>query len=470
MNDSIYNERLEKLFVRYPSVQNTGFGDAYKPGLRHMNDFAALMGHPERSFRTVHVAGTNGKGSVANMLAAALSATGLRVGLYTSPHILDFRERMRVVDGAAGTGAELISREDVWEFITTHEKDFDELDLSFFEITTGMAFWWFSKQKVDVAVIEVGLGGRLDSTNIITPEISIVTSIGLDHCAMLGSTRAEIAEEKAGIFKPGVPAVAGGWDSETGPVFERVAAAAGTPLHYADRDTRDLSGIISRMDLQGEYQSQNLRTVLVSLDILGVKTDAKVLDAVTHTAKLMDFHGRWEMVSRNPDMICDIGHNPPALTQNFRQLRSYLMNGRYSGLIIVYGVMADKDLDGILPLMPGEATYICVAPDTARAMKVEVLYEKCRSHFAEKCGAAGTEVSGKAGPDCGAAEPLKEKAHIGGTKGETADACARVLKAESVAKGLEMARKMAESQANTLIYVGGSTFVVSEAVSYLNKL
>ncbi len=202
MNDSEYQHKLERIFVRFPSVQNTGFGEAYKPGLAHMEEFDTRMGNPSKGFRSIHVAGTNGKGSVANMLASALAATGLKVGLYTSPHILDFRERMRILDGSTEEPVYLISKEDVWDFLSRWEESFDELKLSFFEITTGMAFWWFSKEKVDVAVIEVGLGGRLDSTNIITPEAAVVTSIGLDHCAQLGSTRAAIAGEKAGIFKP----------------------------------------------------------------------------------------------------------------------------------------------------------------------------------------------------------------------------------------------------------------------------
>ena len=224
MNEAQYQHKLEELFVRFPSVQSSGFGDAYKPGLEHMEAFSALLGHPDRKFRTIHVAGTNGKGSVANMLASALAATGLRVGLYTSPHILDFRERMRILDPGSDSPARLIGKPEVWDFISRWEETFDTLELSFFEITTGMAFRWFADEKVDLAVIEVGLGGRLDSTNIITPEVSVITSIGLDHCAMLGDTREAIAGEKAGIFKPGVPAVVGTRDGQTAPVFEASAA------------------------------------------------------------------------------------------------------------------------------------------------------------------------------------------------------------------------------------------------------
>ena len=247
-----YNERLESLFTRFQSVQKVGFtGNAYKPGLEGMERFSAMLGDPWKSYPCIHVAGTNGKGSVCSMLAAALAADGStasgrflsepvrggsddeaggsepvrggsgadrtatrKIGLYTSPHLLDFRERMKIV---SADGYEMISREEVWNFLNEYEPTLD--GLSFFEITTGMALWWFAKKKVDAAIIEVGLGGRLDSTNIITPEVAIITSIGLDHCAQLGDTRAAIAGEKAGIFKPGVPAVGGTRDAETAPVF-----------------------------------------------------------------------------------------------------------------------------------------------------------------------------------------------------------------------------------------------------------
>ena len=447
MNEAQYQHKLEELFVRFPSVQKTGFGDAYKPGLAHMEAFGALLGYPDRDFRTVHVAGTNGKGSVANMLASALAATGLKVGLYTSPHILDFRERMRILDAGSDGPARMIGREEVWDFICRWEETFDKLDLSFFEITTGMAFRWFADEKVDLAVIEVGLGGRLDSTNIITPEVCVVTSIGLDHCAMLGDTRAAIAGEKAGIFKPGVPAVVGTRDDETAPVFEAAAAAVECPLFFADAGQGCCSAdpsafakssaaslpasapsLVSTMDLQGEWQAENLRTVLTVLGVIGVEPTEEVLQAIAHTARRMDFHGRWEMLRREPDMLCDIGHNPPALARNFAQLQEYLASGRYERLIMVYGVMADKDLDGIIPLMPRKAAWIAVAPDTPRAMKADVLFDRLR-------------------------ESLPGEVLFGG----------------SVADGLALALDLTRSEpaGKTLIYIGGSTFVVSEAVAAL---
>ena len=426
MNEAQYQHKLEELFVRFPSVQKAGFGDAYKPGLAHMEEFNALLGHPDRAYRTIHVAGTNGKGSVANMLASALAASGLKVGLYTSPHLLDFRERMRILDAGSDGPARLVGRQEVWDFITRWEETFDRLDLSFFEITTGMAFKWFADEEVDLAVIEVGLGGRLDSTNVITPEVSVVTSIGLDHCAMLGDTRAAIAGEKAGIFKPDVPAVVGSRDEETAPVFEARAAAVGCPLVFADAGSGETE-IPDDMDLQGEWQAENLRTVLTVLSVMGIEITETISRAIAHTARRMDFHGRWEMLRRNPDMLCDIGHNPPALKRNFAELERYLAEGRYDSLIMVYGVMADKDLDGIIPLMPREATWIAVAPDTQRSMKAEDLFRR---------------LDGS----------LPGRVIFGGTV------------AEGLALALERAGK---SGAKPLIYIGGSTFVVSEAIAAL---
>ena len=313
-DENAYSALLERIYSITPSVQNVGFsGDAYKPGLAGMQAFDARLGQPWKQYRCIHVAGTNGKGSVASMIAAALAGIeaagggsaaggsdagggpdagggstaggprGLRVGLYTSPHLVDFRERMKVV--TAG-GWAMPSREEVWEFFQTYLCDaageLDTHSLSFFEMTTGLAFWWFARQGVDVAVIEAGLGGRLDSTNIITPELAVITSIGLDHCALLGSTRAEIAAEKAGIFKPGVPALVASEDPETAPVFREAAARVGAPLHFADSvapetlaamfpdgPALDEAAILSRMDLRGPCQKQNLHTVLVALSLLG---------------------------------------------------------------------------------------------------------------------------------------------------------------------------------------------------------
>lgn len=397
-----YNRLLEELYNRHPSVQNTGFtAGAYKPGLAGMERFDAALGHPARQFRSIHVAGTNGKGSVSSMLAAALSATGLRVGLYTSPHLVDFRERIKLVEP---DGWSMIPREEVFRFLTENELE----GLSFFEITTGLAFWWFAAQQVDVAVIEVGLGGRLDSTNILTPELAVVTSIGLDHCALLGNTRGAIAAEKAGIFKPGVPALCGQRDDETAPVFEARASVVPCPLFFAE----DFDVELFDTDLTGPCQAANLRTALAALDLLGVEPDR---EALAHTAARTGLRGRWERLCENPEVICDIGHNPPAIEINFRRLRE---SGR--PLLIVFGIMADKDLDGIKPLLPRDARYFLVAPKGERALPADRLAARLEGFDCTVCG--------------------------------------------DVKDGVRQALEAARSTPGCLLYIGGSNFVVAEAV------
>lgn len=442
-----YNDALNAIFTRFPSIQNVGFGakeGAYKPGLEHMLKFESILGNPHEDWRSMHVAGTNGKGSVANMLASVLGSAGLRVGLYTSPHLVDFRERMRVwvPDSAASGGGhtEMAPKEYVFDFLQRYKADFESLDLSFFEITTGMAFKWFSDIHVDVAVVEVGLGGRLDSTNIITPDLSIVTSIGMDHCELLGHTLAAIAGEKAGIFKKGVPALVGEYLPETRPVFEAKAKDF-CPLTFAQDVVPSLwnPDILPKMDLQGWYQEKNLRTVLAAVDILmnrqagqaeysRLKDGNKVANALEHTASRMDFHGRWERVSSRPLVIADIGHNPPALKENFDQLKSMSNNGECDSLIIVYAVMADKDLSHILPLMPEDATYVFTAPAIKRALPVDELYSTCREYWKEQ----GRNT---------------ERLHV----------------AKDVSSALQQAISLSREAGKPLVYVGGSSYLVSEA-------
>ncbi len=399
-----YDALLAALYARHPSVQSSGFtAGAYKPGLAGMQQFDAALGHPSRQFRSVHVAGTNGKGSVSSMLASALAAAGLRVGLYTSPHLIDFRERIKIVEDG---GWSMIPREEVFGFLTEHDLG----GLSFFEITTGLAFWWFARQQVDIAVIEVGLGGRLDSTNILTPELSVVTSIGLDHCALLGNTRGAIAGEKAGIFKPGVPALCGQRDEETAPVFEARASVVPCPLFYAEDFDAELFGT----DLTGPCQDANLRTALAALELLGVPASR---DALARTAARTGLRGRWERLCDDPEVICDIGHNPPALEINFRRLRE---SGR--PLLIVYGIMADKDLDAIRPMMPPEAQYFLVAPRGERALPAETL---------------GARLEGLRRTVCG-----------------------------SVENGVRQALDAAKEAPGCILYIGGSNFVVAEAIEW----
>lgn len=419
-----YQALLDNIFQRFPSVQKEGFtAGAYKPGLSRMLEFDAVLGFPSKRLNAIHIAGTNGKGSTAVLLAAALSSCGLKTGLFTSPHLLDFRERAKIV----GSGA--IPKEYVYAFLTEWLPWIQEHDLSFFEITTGLAFKWFADSEVDAAVIEVGLGGRLDSTNILTPVLSVITTIGLDHCALLGNSLEEIAGEKAGIIKPGVPVVIGETQQLTAPVFMEMSGGRAV---FADQGTPSLwdEGILERMDLRADVQKKNLRTVLTAIDILrerpgfeALNNGDAVIDGLISAARLTHFHGRWERLCSRPEVICDIGHNPQALSNSFAQLNRLMCSGRYSSLTIIYGIMADKDLDSIIPLMPSGASYIFVAPSTPRALPAEEILRRFR-----------------------------------GLRREEA------VTAPSVSEGV----RMALSDSDGLVYIGGSAFVVAEALPEFN--
>lgn len=473
-----YSLMLESLFQRFPSFQKVGAG-AYKPGIGNMQFMDQLLGHPHRKYRVIHVAGTNGKGSVSNMMASALASLGFKVGLYTSPHILDFRERIRVVSGHGGGISTLIPKEDVWNFIRKWEDTFDHLDMSFFEITTSMALDWFAGQGVDYVVLETGLGGRLDSTNIVTPVLSVITNIGLDHCDLLGGTLPEIAFEKAGIIKPRVPVVIGESNSETDPVFERKVLYTNLPepvfmgsrtvimslLTFADKvepslwDERD--AILQEMDLRGSYQIKNLRTVLAALDVLGVTACTSgagmpdvpadlwgpgavsrenccrsIRDAIVHTAARTGFRGRWEQVMDNPRVICDIGHNEHGLKYNFSQLAQMQKSGEISKLIMVYGSVADKDVDAAVSLFPENAVYIFTKAQGKRAMPAEAVREK----YLAMCASKGCESS-------------------------------ETYCLDNVSDAVSLALAIAGDckDAMPLVYVGGSTYVVSEAVAKLSE-
>ena len=395
-----YEEYIKDLFVRFPSVQKYGFtGSSFKGGLDGMLYLDGLLSHPWKSYPCVHVAGTNGKGSVCSMIAASLAGEGMRVGLYTSPHILDFRERIKLVrDGSY----EMIPKDDVVAFLDMYLPQCG--NLSFFEITTGMALWWFRKMKVAAAVVEVGLGGRLDSTNIIVPEVSVVTSIGLDHCQILGNTRPAIALEKAGIFKREVPAVVGFKDSETCGVFEKAAAEVGTSVEF----------------VEGSFdyvQENNAATASLALRLMG---HAPCEEAISAMAQITGLHCRWEKIMDSPEVIADIGHNMAALEKNFRRLE---FSGR--PLFIVYGIMADKDLDSIIPILPSGASFYLCAPDIPRALPAEELYRKVKAVRPRLC----------------------------------LNVCGSVLSA--FASALDAARACGP---DSLVYVGGSTFVTSEVL------
>lgn len=436
-SQELYEKELAELFVRFPSVQNVPFSDAYKPGLERMCAFNELLGCPDARFKVIHVAGTNGKGSTSNMLASALSAHGYRTGLFTSPHIEDFRERMRVAEpreqdaAAAVQVSRMVPKEYALDFILRWKPDFERLSLSFFEITTGMAFRWFADMGCDYAVIEVGLGGRLDSTNIVDPELSVITSIGLDHCDLLGHTLGEIAGEKAGIIKAGRPVIIGEDRPATRPVFEGKAAQAGSMILFSEDSEpslwADSARIGGTMDLQGKYQMKNLRTVMTALDLLGI-ADTLSEEAIVHTALRMDFHGRWEKLSDSPLAICDIGHNAHALRNNFAQLGEMMASGIYDRLIVVYAVMADKDLDSIMPLMPERASWYFATPSTRRSLPAERILERYSAYR-------------------GSSEGLQAYDTVG-------DAVAAAL---------------AAATSRSLVYIGGSTFAVSEAIPYFKK-
>ncbi|MBQ7222194.1 MAG: bifunctional folylpolyglutamate synthase/dihydrofolate synthase, partial [Bacteroidales bacterium] len=284
-----YEKQIEELYRKVPSYQVVG-SRAYKPGIETMTEFDLALGHPHADYPTVHIAGTNGKGSVSSMMAVALAAQGFKVALYTSPHLVDFRERIKIVHNGK---YRMIPKAAVSKFLAKWNSFIEENNPSFFEITTAMAFDWFASQKVDYAVIETGLGGRLDSTNVITPKVSIITNIGLEHCMYLGNTLGEIAFEKAGIIKEGVPVVIGQSTPETLPVFQKVAAQKHSHLILSqNRDISDWKIEPGEMDLKGEYQIDNLKTVIAALQVLGIPQSEKVIYSLEHCASISGLHGR----------------------------------------------------------------------------------------------------------------------------------------------------------------------------------
>lgn len=363
-----YGSKLEWLFNRFPSYQKVG-GVAYKPGLDRMAAFDAVLGSPHLRYPSVHIAGTNGKGSVSHMLAAGLSACGMKVGLYTSPHLKDFRERVRIVLGGS---YRLIPQEDVYGFLCRNEKELERLDLSFFEITTGMAFEWFASQKVDVAVIETGLGGRLDSTNIITPVLSVITNIGLEHCEHLGGTLEKIAFEKAGIIKPRIPAVVGEILPETRPVFESCASECQSGLTIAG-ESEDFLGLTpDTIDLKGDYQKRNLKTVDAAAKVLAdiFHADAaRFAGGVRSAAAITGLRGRWEVLRHGEglaDVICDTGHNAHGLKWVGEQIDRISCD--YDNVWFIIGLSGDKDLDAIMDYLPRNVRYVATQAASQRAM------------------------------------------------------------------------------------------------------
>ena len=375
------------MFNKLPMYHRIGAA-AYKADLNNTIQLLQLLDNPQNNFKSVHVAGTNGKGSVSHMLASVFQEAGYKTGLYTSPHLRDFRERIRI-DG------EMIPEENVTQFIETYKNKFETMELSFFEMTVGMAFDYFAKEKVDIAIVEVGMGGRLDSTNLITPELSVITNIDFDHMKFLGDTRAEIAYEKAGIIKPGIPVVIGETHPETAQVFIDKAKECNSPIYFADQifDCDKIhieSAIVQKFDiwknselymealetpLMGNYQRKNLTTVMCALDLLCSKFDLSegdIRDGIGKVIRNTHLMGRWRILCKDPLTVADTGHNVAGITEVVRQLAEM----QYGKLHFVLGMVNDKDIDSVLQLLPRNADYYFCKANIPRGLDANILAEK----------------------------------------------------------------------------------------------
>ena len=403
-----YSQTVEWMFQQLPMYQRVG-ADAFKKDLTNIINFSGFLGNPHNNFRTLHVAGTNGKGSTSHMLASILQEAGYKVGLYTSPHLIDFRERIKI------NGKEIPENE-VVAFIDSNKNYLESNKMSFFEMSVGMAFTYFGKEKVDVAVIEVGLGGRLDSTNIIHPLLSVITNIGLDHTDILGNTLEEIAAEKAGIIKLNTPVVIGEHQDETFPVFQKIAEKNSAKLILAS-----LEDIVLETDLKGDYQDKNSRTAYVAtkeLQSLGFNISSEniergLLTVISNTG----LQGRWQQLQLKPKVICDTAHNKEGLTYVMAQLKKE----SFKKLHIVLGFVSDKKLDTVLPLFPIDATYYFCKPNIPRGLDEKILIQEAA------------------------------KFHLEG----------------NAYSSIKVAYETALNNANEedLIFIGGSTFVVAEALA-----
>ena len=373
-----YQDTLAYLYNSVPMFQQVG-GAAYKEGLENTLELDAHLGHPHRRFRTIHVAGTNGKGSCSHTLAAILQEAGYRTGLYTSPHLLDFRERIRI-------NGKPIPQEYVVNFVARERPFFEPLHPSFFELTTAMAFRYFADEAVDVAVIEVGMGGQLDCTNIIRPDLCLITNISPDHTQFLGHTLAQIAAEKAGIIKPGIPVVIGETTPETRPVFLHKAQEAGAPIYFAEEEKANKQADYPGLDfeLKGIYQEKNLRALLTALPLLiqaGYKLDDRaVRNGFAHVVELTGLMGRWQKLHDRPTVVCDTGHNVGGIRYIVQQLEQQT----FRTLRIVIGMVNDKDINGVLALLPRNATYYFTRASVKRALPEQEL-----AALARQAGLAG---------------------------------------------------------------------------------
>lgn len=402
-----YSETLNWLFNQLPMYQLQG-ASAYKKDLTNVQVLMDYLGHPESQLQCIHVAGTNGKGSCSHMLASVLQEAGFKVGLYTSPHLKDFRERIKI-------NGQMVSEAFVCDFVNQHQSFFEANDMSFFEMSVGLAFDYFTKEKIDIAIIEVGMGGRLDATNIISPLVSVITNIGLDHTQFLGNTLTAIAAEKAGIIKSNIPVVIGEYTSETQPVFLATAKANQSPLYFAS----DLIATAYPSDLIGDYQIHNKKTVLQTLTVLNHNTAFKTTEkdwekGLAQVVKNTGLEGRWQQLGTSPKIICDTAHNTHGLSIVLNQIQKE----PFDQLHFVLGVVNDKDLDEVLPLFPKNAIYYFCKPNIPRGLEAAILAQK-----ATQFGLDGKIYN-------------------------------------SVSAAYENAKQNA--QPTDFIYVGGSTFVVAE--------
>jgi len=403
-----YQSTLDYLFNQLPMFQRVG-ASAYKADLNNTIELCKLLHNPQNKFKSIHIAGTNGKGSTSHMLASILQEAGYKVGLYTSPHLKDFRERVKV-------NGVMITEQDVVDFVIKHQSEFEIINLSFFEWTVGLAFDYFSKQQVDIAVIETGLGGRLDSTNVITPLVSVITNIGKDHTQFLGETLEKIASEKAGIIKVNIPVVIGETQQETKQVFIKKALENNAKIYFADKILENTY----ESDLKGIYQEKNQKTVLIAIQQLvecgfSISED-NIKKGLLCVVKNTGLLGRWQILSENPLTICDTGHNEAGIKEVLEQIALT----KHNKLHFVFGAVNDKEIDSILAMLPKNALYYFCQAIIPRALDVNILYEKAKEF----------DLNG--------------------------------AKYESVEGAINEAKS--NSSINDLVFIGGSTFVVAEAL------
>lgn len=449
-----YAQTIDYLYASQPAFHLVG-ASAYKPGLDNTYRLMAHLGNPHERLRAVHVAGTNGKGSTSHLIAAALQAQGYKVGLFTSPHLVDFRERIRI-------SGEMIPQETVVQFVADNRAFLDELRPSFFETTMALAFWYFAQQQVDIAVVEVGLGGRLDSTNILTPLLSIITNIGIDHTEFLGDTLAQIAAEKAGIMKPHVPCVIGETHPETQEVFLTRAGACeilGAGLETTDCRLwfADQCGYMRKRrlkeapecQLQGVYQDKNQQTAFVSLQVLrnicGIELSKEsIAKGFAEVCTLTGLRGRWEILSHSPLTICDTGHNGHGIRYVAEQLSSLIASSPNSlsphRLHIILGMVNDKDIDTVLGLLPTEAVYYFTQPATSRALPAEELLRQWQVLH---------PIANTQSPISAPQSPISDTQYP-------------ISAYPTVREALAAAQKAAT--ADDIIFIGGSNYVVGEVL------